>query len=1345
MVISQIENIFLEIENLIKLLFHDKTLNQPKIEQKFEEGKELINRIDDDDEYGLIRYKYHATYANYLTFIGEIVRASKQEELAKKFKNFSKKLKKIDTYKTESRLFIEATLSNINQGFNIEKENKEDTQETVEKELENIQNILENNIIKSIRESFKRFNVISKSFEDYRNIVTCETILLIDLNASLTSNTNNENRQQLTSSLNILKSLASKSAYSNRLAFIYHTLNSKNKKEILFGNTIFTEEEINKRFRDIALYFHSDKTNRPNTATWLQEKHQSLGAELLNSALEFKKNLLNDLIVILQNKGYMTFHENKAYKLWKITIDYHNAAKGQWKKLKLLNEDDIKELSSKKLKLFVVDSGMLAYQEYRAACKIADQAKLLKKQVELRENIALCLYIANKFLEANLFALSAIKLQLKNYQRITQQDFIKTKKIFDKVKGGNPMTDTNTTKNTKNTTNQNTAINLIDKLDNTMALIKIVDQKISLFDKKSFQDSINNDIVLKADRSLVRYQVPKEVILHAKNRALKHKAAGIAAMGGGISIAVASYIYIYQAATIIGISASVAGSLALIVGLGIWAGIELWNRATLLLEETEIREKLNNIMIETLKAYDEGNYQKFLDELSVEFKADASLLKLEDCINTDYIIDTLLNYGFRSDGIAYLLNLLGEVLSSRKIKVKGKTAKDIKALATNAFDGVLSEKLRTEAKTLDNRIFELRKKYNICSTYIKFKDFISLEDYSDLDKECKDDSQEMPFQSRLEEVRNITKINQAIFDILDDGKQEIERAIRTIKDVQNSIDCNYQFVNTAKWRHEALEDLLWIVGGEESPKEPSKESPKLSLITYIDNDEYVGYLNKQLQQASLNQEKIRLYNKIAVYYEQLAEKEGKTNHLDSLCHWISAQKNYEKARVVDPENLDAALGIAKCLLKLSKYTKVIQLPNTIPNLTSLSEYWYFRGIAYYKKADYKNAKENIIEALKLDNKNKLADEQRLILKKLSEEKTIKWRMDCYEKGKKTIKYEMDYLKSSYGKESPTYNILSIDGGGVCGILPALWLSEIEYRTHRPISCLFNMIAGTSTGGIIAAGLSVPSWEIMYDENNVPYYICSNSRPKFSASDILNLYQNQVKDLFTKNDSWKLFKPRYTDKDRNSLFFNHFGNVRLNKALTELVIPAVDENNLTRTHLFTRYDDRPGYSNDTFFDTLMATTAAPTFFPPYEIKGRGFFIDGALHLNNPAMAAYEKAIQYNVAKEKISVLSLGTGGYMPGPLNPDLHRGNLFWAQNLHKVVLPQQKGNTDRSMYSLLGNHYQRWQVWFEEKISLDDYKSVPYLLELGHQYIEELDASDENPINKLIESFEFYAECVIA
>ncbi|CAG8446214.1 4516_t:CDS:1, partial [Dentiscutata heterogama] len=64
-------------------------------------------------------------------------------------------------------------------------------------------------------------------------------------------------------------------------------------------------------------------------------------------------------------------------------------------------------------------------------------------------------------------------------------------------------------------------------------------------------------------------------------------------------------------------------------------------------------------------------------------------------------------------------------------------------------------------------------------------------------------------------------------------------------------------------------------------------------------------------------------------------------------------------------------------------------------------------------------------------------------------------------------------------------------------------------------------------------------------------------------------------------------------------------------------------------------------------------------------------------------------------------------------------------------------GNTDREMYNILGNRYQRWQVFFEEPVGLDDHESIPNLLELGCQYIEELDCSDENPINTLVESFE--------
>ncbi|CAB4428228.1 unnamed protein product [Rhizophagus irregularis] len=222
-----------------------------------------------------------------------------------------------------------------------------------------------------------------KTFEDYKDIVSNETFLhkmvnnpinesLIDLDEPQTSDTNKRSEDQtsrikenkkLISSLNILKSLAIKAAYSKRLTFIYHALNSPNKKEILF---------------------------------------------------KFKENLLNDLKEILQNEGYLTFHEKNANKLWKIAIDYRNAVKEQWSKLRLLRKEDIEEIPSEKLKSLSKDNGVLAYQEYRAACKIADSTKNLKKQVELRRNMALCLYISNKFIGA---ALAAIQLQLKNSQK----------------------------------------------------------------------------------------------------------------------------------------------------------------------------------------------------------------------------------------------------------------------------------------------------------------------------------------------------------------------------------------------------------------------------------------------------------------------------------------------------------------------------------------------------------------------------------------------------------------------------------------------------------------------------------------------------------------------------------------------------------------------------------------------------------------------------------------------------------------------------------------------------------------------------------------------------------------
>ncbi|RIB03847.1 acyl transferase/acyl hydrolase/lysophospholipase, partial [Gigaspora rosea] len=295
-------------------------------------------------------------------------------------------------------------------------------------------------------------------------------------------------------------------------------------------------------------------------------------------------------------------------------------------------------------------------------------------------------------------------------------------------------------------------------------------------------------------------------------------------------------------------------------------------------------------------------------------------------------------------------------------------------------------------------------------------------------------------------------------------------------------------------------------------------------------------------------------------------------------------------------------------------------------------------------------------------------------------------MTCNTEALKLI-YKIDNLKNSHNDDSPSYKILSIDGGGIRGILPALWLSEIEYRTHRPISHLFNMIAGTSTGGFIATGLSAPKFKPIYEtineytEDHIEYEY-SKFVPIFSASELLNIYKNESNKLFSKSTSWiNIFSnvhDRYTDEGRSTMFKKYFGKTRLSHSLIELVIPTANKN---CSHLFTRYDacknSKNNEINNTFVDILMATTASPTFFPPHKI-GNKAFIDGGMYLNNPASTAYDEAIRYNVPKEKISVLSLGTGCYLPDPSNPDQYSNLLFWTQNQPKMMISAQEYETNR-------------------------------------------------------------------
>ena len=171
---------------------------------------------------------------------------------------------------------------------------------------------------------------------------------------------------------------------------------------------------------------------------------------------------------------------------------------------------------------------------------------------------------------------------------------------------------------------------------------------------------------------------------------------------------------------------------------------------------------------------------------------------------------------------------------------------------------------------------------------------------------------------------------------------------------------------------------------------------------------------------------------------------------------------------------------------------------------------------------------------------------------------------------------------------------------------------------------------------------------------------------------------------------------------------------------------------------------------------MSTSAAPYYFPSYEIKNKGFFLDGGVHVNNPAGVSSAEARRYNISHENIRLISMGTGAYVPGLLDESSwrsklfsndtnlkNRGALYWAAHLKDVGLEGQCGNTDISMYEAFGSKYNRMQVWFESEITLDqvDEDNINLLTDIASQYVEEADVSEDNTLNKLVEELLIHKE----
>jgi predicted acylesterase/phospholipase RssA len=217
-------------------------------------------------------------------------------------------------------------------------------------------------------------------------------------------------------------------------------------------------------------------------------------------------------------------------------------------------------------------------------------------------------------------------------------------------------------------------------------------------------------------------------------------------------------------------------------------------------------------------------------------------------------------------------------------------------------------------------------------------------------------------------------------------------------------------------------------------------------------------------------------------------------------------------------------------------------------------------------------------------------------------------------------------------------ILSLDGGGVRGLVPALILAEIEKRTGRPIYQQFDLIVGTSTGSILALGLTRPS-------------DADARRPAYAAKDLVQLYRDHAARIFPSSYApirylRRIFRPKFSPADVEAVYRDYFGNVRLIEALTNVAIPAYDIED-SRRLWFQSYSSPVG---DLFMrDVVRGATAAPTYFAPARFavrpsvssKGNVAIVDGALFANNPSQDALQFGQKLRDAAS-VLLVSIGTG-------------------------------------------------------------------------------------------------------
>lgn len=302
--------------------------------------------------------------------------------------------------------------------------------------------------------------------------------------------------------------------------------------------------------------------------------------------------------------------------------------------------------------------------------------------------------------------------------------------------------------------------------------------------------------------------------------------------------------------------------------------------------------------------------------------------------------------------------------------------------------------------------------------------------------------------------------------------------------------------------------------------------------------------------------------------------------------------------------------------------------------------------------------------------------------------------------------------------APPFRILSLAGGGYLGLYTACVLAELEARAGEPLARRFDLIAGTSVGGILAVALA---FEIPMAE--IKLLFLEHGTRIFSARGLPSNAVAKLRDL-----SRAVLGPKYNGVALAQALSKHLGKRTLADALHPIVVPAVDVSH-SRTKVFKtpHAADSRGDESVRAAHVAMATSAAPAYFPSVRV-GDALYADGGLFAVAPDQVAMHEATHFmRVAEPRIRMLSLGTATANYRPADPvDESDGAVDWLSDgrLILTLISVQQQHVQAMMEDRLRDRYIHidadWPIGAELGIDIATDKAARLLIGLAEQTVRE-------------------------